>query len=224
MKISRRKVLVALIFTVLFAVVMALLTPCVRVSPGVVEEIKPGMTIKDVEGIIGGPPGWYDGVWGIRSNETVVYKGEGPSWVNARGEIIVHEDDFHKVTGARFREVEIINWDFNQLIWERMTRGVFRPDYLRSPYKHIVDVVIMGITLALVLALLKGFIDCGFGTVIIVNSCICVAFVSVFLIASPSDFSFLPVVGGMALILFTVGALVGAASRKGKKQSSITSS
>jgi hypothetical protein len=78
----------------------------VRIDQGTCDQIKPGMTLKEVEDILGGPPGFY-GVTGVQS-EAPPSK-EGWSWVSRRWEIVVHLDGNQKVTSAKCYRVKPLN-------------------------------------------------------------------------------------------------------------------
>jgi hypothetical protein len=70
----------------------------VRIDQETCDKIKPGMTLKEVEDIIGGPPGFY-GVVGVQS-EAPSSK-DGWSWVSRRWEIVVHLNNNQKVMRAK---------------------------------------------------------------------------------------------------------------------------
>jgi hypothetical protein len=76
--------------------------PVVHVDQETCDRILPGMTVADVEKIIGGPAGWYDGIRGYNSQDPVHRKGYFPRWVARTGEIVLDLDEDDRITGARF--------------------------------------------------------------------------------------------------------------------------
>src|SRR5262245_46919035 len=80
----------------------------VRVDQETCDRILPGMTVAEVEEIIGGPAGWYDGITGYHSVDPVKRKGSFPRWVARTGEIVLDQDKDGRVTGARYYPVTVL--------------------------------------------------------------------------------------------------------------------
>src|SRR5262245_58825556 len=103
------------------AALLAFFTPVARISPATSARILPGMTEEQACSIVGVPPGWYDGVGGI-SSDAPAEKGDKPTWVGIRGEIIVDLDESGRVSKAGFCSTRIIGWSASGFLWERFTR------------------------------------------------------------------------------------------------------
>lgn len=102
-----------------------LLTPIVHIDQAACSRIRPGMTVAECEEIIGGPEGWYDGVGGI-STDAPAWKGERPSWVGLKGELIllVEETDSTKRVkeAAFYPTIDLLGWSWSTFTLERLTR------------------------------------------------------------------------------------------------------
>jgi hypothetical protein len=117
-----------------FAITVALLlagvagvfvcVPLAHIDQPTCDQIQPGMTVAEAEEIIGGKPGWYDGVWGIRTNSPD-YKGYKPCWVGTQGEIILELDKEERIVQARFYPGQVIAQSISKMVWERLTRNAF---------------------------------------------------------------------------------------------------
>lgn len=95
--------------------------PVARITSKSCSRIRPGMTVEQVERIIGARQGWYDGVGGIRDDAHFV-KGS-LNWIGMRGSIVVvlHDSEFVK-TATFYPAQEILAWHLNDYLWERFTR------------------------------------------------------------------------------------------------------
>jgi hypothetical protein len=103
------------------AVVLWFFKPIASINSATCARIQPGMTEEQAHDIVGAPPGWYDGVGGIRT-DAPAYKGYKPSWVGLRGEIVVDLDESGRVEQAAFYSGEILGWSPINCLWERFTR------------------------------------------------------------------------------------------------------
>jgi hypothetical protein len=108
----------------LCAFALFLSTPLAAIDQETRDRIKAGMTLADVQAIIGGPPGLYDGVWGMRTDAPVFKGAAGRQWVGSRGELFVWLSGFGeaRVTGADFYPGEVTRRDLVRLVGERLTR------------------------------------------------------------------------------------------------------
>jgi hypothetical protein len=163
MKLWQQKIWIWFIFgaacgVAVSAATFALITPCVRISPNVLHEFKPGMTLKEVEAIIGGPQGFYDGITGVQSNAPP-WKGDW-SWVGSEGEVVIYPNNAQRVEKASFYSIRILSQDKGQLVWERLTRGVLRDVNLQTPYAEMlygaVFTLFLAIPLTVVISTWKG--------------------------------------------------------------------
>jgi len=78
MRVSRWQMRVFVISVALLlagVAVVLLCVPVARIDQTACDQIRPGMTVADAEEIIGGKPGWYDGVWGIQTVRMQYYPG-----------------------------------------------------------------------------------------------------------------------------------------------------
>jgi hypothetical protein len=98
--------------------------PVAHINQSTCDHIRPGMTVGEAEAIVGGRPGWYDGVWGIHT-EAPSYKGYKPCWVGSQGEIILELDRQGYVAEARFYPGQVLNRSISRAVWERLTRDGF---------------------------------------------------------------------------------------------------
>jgi hypothetical protein len=71
--------------------------PGISIEPETCDKIKPGMTMKEVETILGGTPGFY-GISGVQS--VAPARKEGWRWVSRRWEIVVMLDENKRVKTA----------------------------------------------------------------------------------------------------------------------------
>src|SRR5690242_2168211 len=76
--------------------------PDLRIAPELCDLVRPGMTAPEVEAVIGGPPGFYEGTVGVSYGP-----GNGPrsdktdqSWTGRRGTVEVQFDDAGKASKA----------------------------------------------------------------------------------------------------------------------------
>lgn len=101
----------------LLIAVVRLCQPVADIRRATADRIKPSMNYEEVEQIIGAPPGWYDGVGGVRVDETEPDVGERvPTWYGMRGRIILLAD------GARFAPGKGVRFSLLQFVAERLTR------------------------------------------------------------------------------------------------------
>ncbi len=107
-------------------IVFAMCMPVVRIAPETCAEIRPGMEIEEVEKIIGGRPGAYDGVWGWQSGAPHGKVWQVQSWISSQGEIAVEVDGSLRVARAGYYPIRIKGQNQTEFVWERLTRGVFR--------------------------------------------------------------------------------------------------
>jgi hypothetical protein len=105
----------------LVALLLWLFTPVAGINSATCARIRPGMTEQQAHDIVGVPPGWYDGVGGIRT-DAPGYKGYKPSWKGLRGEILIDLDDSGRVAQATFYSGDILSWSPTSCLWERFTR------------------------------------------------------------------------------------------------------
>ena len=127
-QLSRKQMpLLAIAVTGLLAsgAVLLLDLPVVQIDQSASKQIRRGMTVSDAEAIIGGAPGWYDGVSGIRTDAPADKKEYRPTWVGSEGQIIVELDEQGRVAGARFYPALELNRSDSRFVWERLTRNAF---------------------------------------------------------------------------------------------------
>ncbi len=105
-------------------VLIVLATPVAGITPDRCARIRPGMTQDQVEAILGAPPGWYDGITGLRYlGSSSDSKGPmGMEWAGDRGSIEVIFDGSGRVFLASFYRGEATGHDWKWLIAERITR------------------------------------------------------------------------------------------------------
>jgi hypothetical protein len=108
------------------AIAIAASRPVLDVSEHAADRIRAGMTLLEVEGIIVGSPGVYDGIeaWsgGVRvesDRETVL------SWISSNGEIAVWPSE-GGVGRCRFAEISVKQQSHLARFVERLTRGGLR--------------------------------------------------------------------------------------------------
>ena len=126
-RLSHRRIqLFAIVVASLLASTAAVLlcVPVARINQSAAEEIRPGMTVGEAEAIIGGLPGWYDGVWGIRT-DAPAYKGDKPFWAGNQGEITLELGAQGRVAEANFYPGEVLDRSVSKFVWERLTRNAF---------------------------------------------------------------------------------------------------
>jgi hypothetical protein len=228
MKLWQQKIWIWFIFgaacgVAVSAATFALITPCVRISPNVLHEFKPGMTLKEVEAIIGGPQGFYDGITGVQSNAPP-WKGDW-SWVGSEGEVVIYPNNAQRVEKASFYSIRILSQDKGQLVWERLTRGVLRDVNLQTPYAEMlygaVFTLFLAIPLTVVISTWKGRFNWALGTVMIIGTCASLSFVLIAMFTmSAGELSLSGLLlgaGGTGLIVFCLGGLFGIVTRKPRR-------
>jgi hypothetical protein len=100
-----------------------LLTPLVRITPENCARIKPGMTQQDVEGILGGPPGMYDGLGEFQFVDAhPAGKGAGLEWTARDGDVVIVFDKNGQVAKSTFYPIRVTAYDQWSLVVERVTR------------------------------------------------------------------------------------------------------
>jgi hypothetical protein len=111
----------AFLFCFLFAL---LLIPVVRITPENCARIKPGMTQKQVEVILGGPPDWYDGAVGFQyvAEEPIGKGGTGLDWFASGGNIEVAFDGTGSVLKATYYPGQATGLNLESFMVERITR------------------------------------------------------------------------------------------------------
>jgi hypothetical protein len=122
---KQKQLLVIAVAGLLASVAVVLLcVPVARIDQSATNHIRPGMTVGEAEALIGGAPGWYDGVWGIQT-DAPAYKEYKPFWVGSQGEIILERDEQGRVAEAKFYPGQVLNRSVSKLVWERLTRSAF---------------------------------------------------------------------------------------------------
>ena len=106
----------------LVSILLWLFAPIASINSRACARIRPGMTVEQVQDILGVPPGRYDGVQNI-STSAPWYKGYHPEkWVGIRGELLVDLDEAHRVAQANFYPGRVTDWSPGGYVWERFTR------------------------------------------------------------------------------------------------------
>jgi hypothetical protein len=121
---TRRAILWAVSLIIIGAIAYPLFTPLVDISSESFSRIEPGMTLEEVERIMGGPEGHYDGMtrWPMTDG-----LGKGShGWYGLAGGFEVHLDGDGRVTRKRLCKITSIEMNLAALIVERLSRGIFR--------------------------------------------------------------------------------------------------
>jgi hypothetical protein len=149
---------IAAVVVVASGAVVLLCIPVAHIDQSTCDQIRPGMTVGEAEAIIGASPGWYDGVWGIRTNSPG-YKGYKPHWVGNQGEIILDLDEQDRVARAQFYPGHVLHQSISTLVGERLTRSAFgtgRTDLVIEVSKGALLGLLMAGSLVLVALLWRG--------------------------------------------------------------------
>ena len=107
---------------------MLLISPVARIDRETCGRIQPGMTLKEVQQIIGALDGWHDGVAGMTTDPTPLdvasHKQPGfRHWWGSRGEILIEFDDRDRVRRAQFSPAKEVVRHWSVFVWQRLTRG-----------------------------------------------------------------------------------------------------
>jgi hypothetical protein len=122
---SRRRAIVTVaILLTAGGVVVPLCLPVVTIDQVTCDRIHPGMTVDEVTALVGGPPGWYEGISSIGTNAPA-HKGDYPTWCDSRGEIVLTLDDRGRVAEANYYPVQVLSRSLPRWAWERWTRNAF---------------------------------------------------------------------------------------------------
>jgi hypothetical protein len=147
--------------------IVLLCIPAVRIDQSSCDQIRPGMTVSEAETIIGGPSGWYDGVWGIRTDapSSKEYK---RFWIGERGEIVLDLDAHGSVAEARFYPGQVLDRSLSKFVWERLTRNAFgtgQTDLVVAAAQGVsFGIPVSGLLVVFALSLRKnGWTRCGKG-------------------------------------------------------------
>jgi hypothetical protein len=145
---KQRTRLVAVVATLLVVagLVTPLCVPAVHIDQATGDRIRPGMTLGEVAAVVGGPPGWYEGVRGMMVSGPPS-KGYDPSWYGGRGVIVVRLDGDDRVAEAGFypgqvTERSAVRWAAER--WTRNALGTGRVD--------LADQAVGGVAFGLLLA------------------------------------------------------------------------
>lgn len=109
-------------------IVSALSKPVADINQESCDRIKPYMTGEEVAAIIGGPPGWYDGIGGVRVHDSRRGRKGEATWIGSRGQIVYGHHGTHGIVGeeeARYNRVEVLNRSWSLFVAERLTRNAF---------------------------------------------------------------------------------------------------
>lgn len=111
-----------LVVTGLVAAMLA--WPVARISPGVAAKIRPGMTLEEVERVVGGPPGRYDGVRSVSTNAPFIMGTDGRrEWTGEQGTLVVMPDENGCVSDVAFYPAAAVERDAWGFCIERLTRS-----------------------------------------------------------------------------------------------------
>ena len=101
--------------------------PVARIDRSTAERIRPGMSLSDVERLVGASHGCHDGIVNYESTAPFHKHGWVPgrpwqqvAWVGTKGEILVSFDAGGKVTSAGFYEGHATERSFRYLLVERL--------------------------------------------------------------------------------------------------------
>lgn len=99
-------------------------TPLVHVTQDRCNAIRPGMSLSEVQAIIGGPPRWYDGVMshgpkGLFDKDAI----KKLNWVSKDGQIVLDLSPNGGVAAAKFYSIQIGDQSWEDFYWQRLTRG-----------------------------------------------------------------------------------------------------
>ncbi|MGC8641683.1 MAG: hypothetical protein ACP5XB_17590 [Isosphaeraceae bacterium] len=100
-----------------------LLWPLAHISPATASLITPGMTAEQAERIVGAPPGWYDGVGGIGTNEPPIKGSYWRAWTGSQGTLILYPDQNGRVGKVMFYPALWAERSIWQFLVERLTRS-----------------------------------------------------------------------------------------------------
>ncbi len=104
------------------AFILLLSRPLARISGTTAARITPGMTVGQAAAIIGAPPGCYDGVVMMSTNQPPT-KRDWHEWIGSRGCIILYPDATGRVAKASFYPALHVEQSVWQLLLERLTRS-----------------------------------------------------------------------------------------------------
>ena len=119
-----RRILLAVGGVIICLLLCLLVSPVTRITPENCARIKPGMTQKQVEAILGGPPDWYDGMGGFQFDAaSPTGKGaDGLEWAASHGDVDVVFDGKGCVVKATFYPGHALGYDLRSFVVERLTR------------------------------------------------------------------------------------------------------
>lgn len=214
-RMNTRVVVLASAGLLVAVAILLLCVPVVRINKKACDQIRPGITLPEAEEIIGGPPKWYDGVWGIRT-DSPGYKGYRPFWVGSQGEIIVELDEQGRVSNARFYPGEVLNRSVSAFVWERWTRNGFgtgRTDLVVEGIDGVCFGLLLAMPLVMIALLLRssGWKSCAYGLCVL-GAMFSLAFIILAIGVGASTMrhpSFWPLgAGASGLGLFVLGSIL----------------
>jgi hypothetical protein len=122
--ISRRTVVGAFVVLLALTAIVLLFIPVVHIDQQTADRIQPGMTADEVAAIIGGPPGYYDGVTDTEWKDNESWP-KARRWFGRNGEIRVMFDGKGGGTKAAFFPDLSPGQSPVKLVGERWTRHAF---------------------------------------------------------------------------------------------------
>jgi hypothetical protein len=161
--------------------------PVARIDQSTCDQIQPGMTVSEVEAIIGGPNGWYDGVQAIDTALPDMWptfhremQRDYLFWIGSQGELIVRQDAQGRVAEAAFHPRKILSHDLDDERKERLSRNLFRenPFCVNAAYGASISLWFVAGPLVLVLvALQMSTTERGPGVLLFCGTIICLLFI-----------------------------------------------
>lgn len=109
----------------LVGVGVLLFTPVAGIDQETCDSVRAGMTLEEACRLIGGPPGWYDGVEETSSSGPLG-RGGRPYWVGSEGQIVVEVDRDGRAVSAAFYPGGATKRSWINLAVERLVIRWFR--------------------------------------------------------------------------------------------------
>ena len=113
------------VLAVLSIALAILFGPRGRINRSAVLELKNGMSIQDASEIIGLPPGWYDGIYGVSQINLGNKMERRVAWINLNGAIIADVDDGIQNASFTPRSSFATSHKFGTMLYDRIVLKAF---------------------------------------------------------------------------------------------------